>query len=93
MGPENDAVLVKDAAPEAESVVNAPVDAVEAPIGVLFTEPPVTATPLAEPPVIDTLLEFWVAIEPRPRFVLEVEALATSERLLAESKTPAPPLT
>jgi hypothetical protein len=34
-----------------------------------------------EPPVIDTLFAFWVAIVPRPRLVLAVDAEVKSDRL------------
>ena len=59
--------------PVADSVVNAPVLAVEAPTVAPFTDPPVTATALA----------FWVAIVPKPKFVRAVVAEAKSDKLLA----------
>ena len=37
--------------------------------------------PEIEPPVIETELEFCVAILPRPMFVLALEALVKSDRL------------
>jgi hypothetical protein len=37
--------------------------------------------PVMLPPVIDTDAEFCVAIEPNPKFVLDVEADATSDKL------------
>ena len=37
-----------------------------------------------EPPVIDTLLALCVAIDPKPKLVLEVVALATSDKLFDE---------
>ena len=39
--------------------------------------------PVIDPPVIETLLDACVDIVPRPRFVLEVEAEATSLKSLA----------
>ena len=49
--------------PVADRVVNAPLDAVEAPIVV----------PLIEPPATATLFASCVAIEPKPKLVLAVE--------------------
>jgi len=39
--------------------------------------------PVIDPPDIETLLAAWVAIVPNPKFVLEVPAFATSDKLLA----------
>ena len=44
--------------------------------------------PVIDPPVIETLLEAWVDIEPRPRFDLAVEADAKSDKSLEAVNLP-----
>lgn len=46
-------------------------------------------TPSIVPPVMFTLLAACVAIDPSPRFVLAVEALPRSDRLLEAASFPA----
>ena len=50
---------------DTDRVVKAPVEAVVAPI----------ADPSIVPPVMATALEFWVAIDPIPKFVLAADAV------------------
>lgn len=51
--------------------------------------PPSNVTPSIEPPVMDTLLDACVAIEPSPRLVLAVDAEERSDRLLEAVSLPA----
>ena len=63
------ALVPPDAIPRGvpiDRVVNAPVEGVIAPIGVLLILSPDRATPPIVPPDITTLLAFWDAIVPNP---------------------------
>ena len=61
-----------------DTFVNVPAAAVPAPIGVLLIVPPVMVAPAIVPPVIATLLAFWVDIVPKAP-VAAVTAAPTNE--------------
>ena len=44
--------------------------------------------PVIDPPLIETVPEFWTAIEQRPKFDLAVEAAPTSDKLLLAVSLP-----